>query len=161
MIYAIISLLILAVDFIVKYSINSAYKAGGIEIGVPFFKIGELFNLSYVQNEGAAWSMMNGKTFLLGIVSLLVCVVIVVYWIKEKPRKKLLCISLMLIFSGGLGNAIDRLFYGYVVDFIETAFMDFPVFNIADISITFGTILFIINILFFDKDKKKQSLIQD
>ena len=59
--------------------------------------------------------------------------------------------SLMLMFAGALGNAIDRIFRGYVVDFIETTFISFPVFNIADIAITVGAVLLIIYILFFDK----------
>lgn len=62
--------------------------------------------------------------------------------------------SLTLLFAGALGNAIDRIFRGYVVDFIETAFIDFPVFNVADIAITCGAVIMAIYIIFFDKDEK-------
>ena len=62
--------------------------------------------------------------------------------------------SLTLLFAGALGNAIDRIFRGYVIDFIETAFIDFPVFNVADIAITCGAVIMAIYIIFFDKDEK-------
>ena len=59
-----------------------------------------------------------------------------------------------MMFAGALGNAIDRVFYGYVVDFIAVRFIDFPVFNIADMAITIGAALVIIYVIFFDKDTK-------
>ena len=59
----------------------------------------------------------------------------------------------MLLFSGAFANAVDRIFRGYVVDFIETSFIRFPVFNIADIAITLGTVFLMIYLIFFDKDK--------
>ncbi|MBQ7976709.1 MAG: signal peptidase II, partial [Clostridia bacterium] len=57
-----------------------------------------------------------------------------------------------LIFAGALGNGLDRIFRGYVIDFIETAFINFPVFNIADISITIGAIVLVIYVMFLEKD---------
>ena len=63
-------------------------------------------------------------------------------------------VSLMLLFAGALGNAIDRVFRGFVVDFIKTSFINFPVFNVADIAITVGAALFIIYLMFFDNKKE-------
>ena len=76
----------------------------------------------------------------------------IIYVIIKKPKHTLQRTALMLIFSGALGNAIDRIFRGYVIDFIETAFISFPVFNIADIAITVGAALLIIYVIFFDKE---------
>ena len=90
---------------------------------------------------------------MLSLVSVAFCVGVVVYWILKKPTQKLFCVSLAMIFGGALGNAIDRIFYGFVVDFIETTFIDFPVFNIADIGITVGVALLMIHFIFFDKEE--------
>ena len=63
-------------------------------------------------------------------------------------------VSLSMMFGGAFGNAWDRIFYGYVVDFIETTFMEFAIFNIADIAITVGAVLMVIYVCFFDKEKE-------
>ena len=76
-----------------------------------------------------------------------------VYWLLKKPGHPLLCTSVTMMFAGALGNAIDRIFRGFVVDYISLAFMDFPVFNIADIAITVGAVLLVVFVMFFDKGK--------
>ncbi len=109
----------------------------------------------YVKNTGAAFSILSESTVLLGIVSVLFCIGVGIYWYLKKPKHKLLKLSVSLLFAGALGNAIDRVVRGFVVDFISTAFMDFPVFNVADIAITVGAVLLVIYILFFDKEEVK------
>ena len=79
-----------------------------------------------------------------------------VWFFMKKPESKLLKIATTFVFAGALGNAIDRVFLGYVVDFIETVFMDFPVFNVADILVCVGAGLFLVYELFFDTDIKKE-----
>ena len=81
---------------------------------------------------------------LLSIISIVFCIAVIIYWIKKKPTHPLLCTSLTMIFSGALANAIDRIFRGFVVDFINATFINFPVFNIADIAITVGAGLLIL-----------------
>lgn len=101
-----------------------------------------------VHNTGAAWGALSGATVALGAVSLVVCALIAVYvfaFAKQAPWVAYL--GLALVFAGGVGNAIDRFWHGYVVDFISTAFMDFPVFNIADVGVTVGVVLFVISLL--------------
>lgn len=110
-----------------------------------------ILNFIYVQNTGAAFSIFSGKTAVLGVISVLFCAGVLIFWISQKPRHTLFKLSLTLLFAGAFGNAIDRIFRGFVVDFIETAFIKFPVFNVADISITVGTVLLMIYLLFFDK----------
>ncbi len=114
-----------------------------------------LFDFVYVKNTGAAFSILSNSTALLGGVSLLFCAGVILYWYKKKPREKLLCLSLSILFAGAMGNAIDRVFRGFVVDFISTAFMKFPVFNIADIAITVGAAILVVYLLFFDKSAEK------
>lgn len=107
-----------------------------------------------VKNKGAAFSFLADKNYgiiILSVISLVFCAGVVWYLIKNKPQSKLFILSLVMMFAGALANVIDRIFRGFVVDFIETEFVNFPVFNIADISITVGAVLVIVYILFFDK----------
>lgn len=113
-----------------------------------------VFNFDYVKNTGAAFSILEGKTVALGIVSIVFCIAVAIYWFKAKLKSNLCRLSIVLLFAGAFGNAIDRLFRGFVVDFIQTAFMDFPVFNVADSAITIGAILLVVYLVFFDKDEK-------
>lgn len=113
-----------------------------------------LIDFVYVKNTGAAFSILSDSTTLLGVISVLFCLGVLVYWYFKKPEHILLKTSLTLLFAGALGNAVDRIFRGYVVDFIETVFIEFPVFNVADIAITFGAVIMAIYVIFFDKDEK-------
>lgn len=113
-----------------------------------------LFNITYVRNEGAAFSILSGRLGVLSVISVLFCIGVIAYFVIKRPKHKLWCTALALMFAGALGNAWDRIFYGYVVDFIETAFIDFPVFNIADMAITIGAALMVVYAIFFDGDTK-------
>mgnify|MGYP004493385635 FL=1 len=113
-----------------------------------------ILNLVYVKNTGAAFSILSGKTFFLSLISLAVCVGIVWYLIKNRPENKLMLLSVSLVLGGAVGNLIDRMLRGSVVDFFEVIFVDFPVFNVADIAITVGAVLLMIYVLFFDREKK-------
>lgn len=109
-----------------------------------------LFQFILVHNTGAAWGIFSNSTFALGIFSVIISVAVVA-WFASVARKGQIAllevISLALIASGGLGNAIDRLSYGYVVDFINCTFIDFPVFNVADIGVTVGIALLLLSVL--------------
>lgn len=147
MIWLIISLLIAAADQLVKYLILS-----NAQIGETVFSLKPIVEITYVQNTGAAFSMLEGKVWILGIVSALFCAAVVAYWIIKKPKHPLLCTSISMIFAGALGNAIDRLARGFVVDYIDAAFINFPVFNIADMAIVIGAGLFILYEILYDRN---------
>lgn len=112
-----------------------------------------LFRFHLIHNTGAAWGLFGDSTFLLGVVSSVICFVlfIVVAMFASRLSKGEL-IGLGLVFAGGLGNAIDRFMLGYVRDFIEFTFFDFPVFNIADTGVVCGIILFAI--CYFMRERK-------
>ena len=117
-----------------------------------------LFHLTYVQNTGAAFSSFRGQQWLF----ILVFAVLTVAVIWEFTTKKMgfstferWCIA--AIYAGGLGNMIDRLRLGYVVDMIEVEFMNFPVFNVADCFITCGCIAMMVSLVFFNKGFWKDS----
>ncbi len=149
MIWLLVSLAILAADQIVKYLVSV-----NIGVGETAFSVLNIFDVTYVQNQGAAFSVLSGRTVVLSVISVLFCIAVAVFWIKKKPSNTLLCTSLSLLFAGALGNGIDRIFRGYVVDYINLTFINFPVFNIADIGVTVGAALFILYIIFFDKEDK-------
>ncbi len=147
LLYGLISLLLIAADQISKIMISSGISGNARLILIP-----HVINIVYRKNTGAAFSILSDHVVLLGLISVIFCVGVIVFFIKRRPSHPLFCTSLTLIFAGALGNGIDRILRGYVVDFIETAFINFPVFNIADISITIGAILLIIYVIFYDKE---------
>lgn len=148
-IYFIIALAIIAADRLAKGAVASSAKVGETIASVPGVEI------IYVKNTGAAFSFMSGRVSLLAIVSIVFCIAAVVYWIVKKPRHYVMCTAVAMMFAGALGNAIDRISLGFVIDFIRVTFIDFPVFNIADIAITSGAALLIIYEIFFDRPEKQ------
>ena len=117
--------------------------------------------LTYVQNTGAAFSALQGMQWLFLVVFIVFTVGVVWEFIKKKmPFTTFERWCIAAIYAGGLGNMIDRLRFGYVVDMIKTEFMNFPVFNVADSFITCGCILLLVHLFFFNRefwkdDKKK------
>lgn len=108
-----------------------------------------IFSITYIQNTGAAFSVLQGKTLFLILVQLLVILSIVVYMvIKAQSAHWMLKTSLALIVGGGVGNLIDRIHNGYVVDFLHIQF--WPIFNVADISVCCGCGLLVIYVFFIE-----------
>ena len=108
--------------------------------------------LTYVQNTGAAFSSFEGMQWLFAVIFLIFTGLILwEYFKKPQPFTRLERWCIAAIYGGGLGNMIDRLRYGYVVDMIKTEFMEFPVFNVADCFITCGCIMLLVHLVFFNK----------
>lgn len=104
-----------------------------------------LFRVHLVYNTGGAWSIFSGATAALGAFSVLMCAGLLAFAIVQRTRISWLeIIGLALVIAGGLGNALDRFLLNHVVDFIDLTFMDFPVFNVADIGVTCGIVVFLI-----------------
>ena len=108
--------------------------------------------LTYVQNDGAAWSSFSGMQWLFAVIFIVFTVA--VFWEYRKQSMHFTpfewwCIA--AVYGGGLGNMIDRVRFGYVVDMIQTQFMDFPIFNVADCFICCGCIVLIAHLLLFNK----------
>ncbi len=117
---------------------------------------GTLLNFTYLENRGAAFGILQDSRLFFIILTIIIVGYLLYYFIKNyKTNKRLLNISLAFIITGALGNFYDRLFNGYVVDFIDFAFFEFPVFNIADIFVTVGSILMIIYFLVFEESDMK------
>lgn len=111
-----------------------------------------VLGLTYVQNTGAAFSSFEGMQWLFAVIFLIFTGLILwEYFKKTQPFTRLERWCIAAIYGGGLGNMIDRLRYGYVVDMIKTEFMEFPVFNVADCFITCGCIMLLVHLVFFNK----------
>ena len=111
-----------------------------------------VLGLTYVQNTGAAFSSFEGMQWLFAVIFLIFTGLILwEYFKKPQPCTRLERSCIAAIYGGGLGNMIDRLRYGYVVDMIKTEFMEFPVFNVADCFITCGCIMLLVHLVFFNK----------
>ena len=143
---------IVAADQITKYLTVAHIPAIGVQPLIP-----GLLQITYVQNTGAAFSSFEGQQWLFALI-FVVFTVLVLYEYFKKPMGftpfERWCIA--AIYAGGLGNMIDRVRFGYVVDMIETTFMDFPVFNVADCFITCGCILLMVHLFLFHKDFWKE-----
>ena len=141
--YIILSVFVLFLDRISKSSIVSAY-----DLGQPAPVIDGLFNITYVQNTGVAFGILDPfssslKVFFLCLVAGIAAVVVIVYSLRNDPRNKLLQGALALVLAGALGNLYDRIRFGYVIDFLEFHARGYywPSFNVADTSITIGVML--------------------
>lgn len=116
-----------------------------------------VLGFTYLQNTGAAFSSFEGMQWLFALIFLGFTIAIFYEYFKKPmgfTRAERWCIA--AIYGGGLGNMIDRLRLGYVVDMIETQFIDFPVFNVADCFITCGCIFLIAHLVFCNKEFWKE-----
>ncbi len=114
-----------------------------------------VFNLRYVENTGAAFSILQGKTFLLTVIPIVACIFMIYILATKKISSRMGTWGITLIFSGALGNLIDRVWRGAVVDMFDFELINFPVFNVADICVTVGAVLFFIYAIFFYDEAKK------
>jgi signal peptidase II len=149
MLALIIGIVLVVTDQLTKLLVLSSLKPiGKVELIKGFF------NLTYIENRGAAFGMLEGGKWLFLAITAVVLVLAVVYYLKapKTPQTLPVKIAVVMICSGAVGNAIDRLFRSYVVDFLDFIIFgyDFPVFNFADILVVLGTILFAGSILLFD-----------
>ena len=154
MFYALLVLIvgvITALDQITKALVVANIPIGGYVEAIP-----GLFHLTHIHNTGAAFSILTGqRTFFLIITALFLLIVVFCAVKQILPKPYLLILT--VITGGAIGNLIDRLFYGYVVDMIAVDFMNFAIFNVADIFVTCGAIVLVIYTLFFDREPKKEA----
>lgn len=156
----IVILALTGIDQLIKYFVVQNIAFGEI-IKVIKFGTHDIFSLTHITNDGAACSMMAGKTwFLIGLPFVVIAAVLVYMFFKRKDSK-LQMLSLTLIVAGGLGNLIDRIRLKKVVDYIRFEPIEFPIFNFADICVVIGAIIFCVYFLIIEEiqnKKKKQAV---
>lgn len=148
-----LSAVIVLFDQIIKYFVAN------LEFHHKFTIIHNFFNITYVQNDGAAWSILSGNRILLISVGFISLFLIYFFLIKNKELTTNEQISYSLLIGGIIGNLLDRIIRGYVIDYLDFKIFNyyFPVFNLADIMIVIGMILIIIQVLKDGKNEQNNS----
>ena len=143
--------LIIAFDQITKYFASLKLADGSVAKFIP-----GVVQFKYAKNTGMAFSMLSGARWAFIALTDVVCVGVFYYLFSNRCKSLWLYWSLGVILSGGIGNLIDRIRFGYVVDFIEPTFVNFAIFNIADCAVTCGAVV-LVGYLLYDafKDVKK------
>lgn len=151
MIEILIIILIIAVDQVTKYLATTYLRPiGSIDI------VKNIFSLTYVENRGAAFGILQNQRWFFIILTIAICLGMIYFLITQSNTSLFLRISLAMILGGAIGNLIDRIRLGYVVDMLHFTLIDFPVFNVADCFVVVGTILLAYYILFIaDKVEKE------
>ncbi|MFH4935267.1 signal peptidase II [Staphylococcus cohnii] len=139
-----ITIVILILDQITKFIITKT-----MQIGDSFEVIPNFLSITSHRNNGAAWGILSGKMAFFYIITVIILIILIVFFIKEAKHNLLMQIAISLLFAGALGNFIDRVLNGEVVDFVDTYIFsyNFPIFNVADSSLTIGVVLVIIALL--------------
>ena len=147
--------LVLAVSALIA-GIDQAIKYFVVQDLMPIKEvkvIDGLFSLVYVENRGVALGMMQDHVWLFAVITVLLIAVLLFFIISKKFTGKLFIISTMLLIGGGIGNFVDRVTKGFVVDYLSVSFFP-PVCNFADYCITVGAVLLIISMIMSDMSKK-------
>lgn len=148
-IYYVIAIVLLLLDQFTKYIVVQ---------NIPLFDVKEfipgVLSWMYIRNTGAAWSILEGQMWFFYIITTVVVVAIVYMMQKYAKGNWLFSLGLAMILAGAVGNFIDRLRLGYVVDMVRLEFINFPIFNVADMSLSVGVVLVIIYVLLDEKNKK-------
>lgn len=139
-----ISLLLVVIDQIVKILVISK-----MTLQQSIIVINNFFNITYVRNTGAAWSILSGNVLLLIMISVVALVVIYYYLIKDKELNKIDVVSYSMLIGGIIGNLIDRVVHGYVIDYLDFKIFNynFPIFNVADTLIVISIIIIGISLI--------------
>lgn len=155
--YYSVSLFIIILDQLTKWFVVHNMEVGDrISVWDPWFGI-----LSH-RNRGAAWGMLQGQMWVFYIVTIIVVGAVIYYFHKEGKNRPFLGISLMVLLGGAIGNFIDRVFRGEVVDFIDVLIpiinYDFPIFNVADAALTISVVMLIF--AFLREEQKEQEKVK-
>lgn len=151
MLYTLLAAALVLIDQVVKALVRTYISPGSTIPFVPY-----LMDLTYVQNTGAAFSILRSHTWLLTAISLVVSVALAVAIWRRVFTHPVGLAALSVVLGGAVGNLIDRALFGYVTDMFMTTFISFPVFNVADICVVLGGIATVVYVLFFyDKLEKK------
>lgn len=149
--------LFLVVDQVTKVAVRAAVRSGFIATDV----IPGIIEFRFAVNIGAAFSLGEGFGLVFVLLALAVVVFTLVYLSRAPLVSKLEVIGLGMLAGGAVGNAIDRLVFGYVTDFIATQFISFPIFNVADIGITCGAVIAFIGFMISPANKAEKETAQD
>lgn len=148
-----VSALLVAADQIIKQLVVGVEYLN-LMTSEPIVLIPGVLQLTYTGNDGAALNIFSGQRIFLIVIVSLVVIGILYLMVFKHIRSKPILWSCAVIVAGGIGNLIDRIAYGYVIDYIEVLFFDFAIFNFADCLVTCGVLFLIVYLIFFHRDEK-------
>lgn len=148
--YYILAAAIIVLDQLTKWIVASQMAIGG---NIPIWR--GVVSITSHRNRGAAFGILQGRMWLFYVITVIVVIGVIYYLQKQGRKHPLLGVALALVLGGALGNFIDRIFRGEVVDFVYFRIINFPIFNTADSSLVIGVILIFIYTLFFEGKKEK------
>lgn len=134
--------LVIADQLIKIWAINELKPVKAIDF-IHFGNL-DIMDLRYVQNEGAAFSSLSGKRWFLVVLVIVMLIGLLIFVVKYKYKHPFFMTSAVMVMSGGVGNLIDRIRFGYVVDYLDVKLFNFAVFNFADICVVLGAIFMLI-----------------
>ncbi len=144
---------LIAVDQLTKWLAVTYLKGAD-----PIVVIDRIFSFTYTENTGAAWNMFAGQRWLLvGVTAVMLIGMLIVLLSGRFRAHKMAMAGGVLVVAGGLGNLIDRMWRGYVVDFLKTEFIDFPIFNGADCFVVIGALLLFVYFVFIYSDSSEKT----
>ncbi len=162
LLFILITLLAVILDQVSKALVLNAVFAKGFPTDVPLSTSVELsrpidgiLHFTYVSNEGAAFGMLSEHRWVFMVLSSVAILAIIAYVFWMKPKSIFARIAFAFVVGGGIGNMIDRLFMGFVVDFIDVTCINFYIFNIADCFVCVGCAMLLLYLLFFDEKKQE------
>ncbi len=143
-------ILITALDQLCKLAaVRELMQVGTIPL------IPNVFHLTYCENPGAGFGVFASYTTVLSVLTLLIIIAAIVYVVVKRPKHRLFITALTFMVGGAIGNLLDRIRLGYVVDFLDFRWIHFPIFNIADCFITVGAVMFAIYVIFLSEKKEQ------
>lgn len=151
LIYLGIAAVVIVLDQLLKIFIATNYSVGEVHQIIP-----HVLSFNYLQNNGGAGNILSGKMWLFYLISAIVIPILLYFLIKKGKTKKEIFfkIGLAVLLGGIVGNLIDRIRLGYVIDMLQLDFIQFNIFNIADSAITVGIAMLFIYLIFLDREEK-------
>lgn len=148
-IYLLLSAVLIGLDQFVKYWVVENISLGEVQDFIP-----GILSLTHIRNTGGAWSILEGQMWFFYIITVVAVVAAVYFLVKNLKGSKWMTIGISLVLAGAVGNFIDRIRLGYVVDMFRTEFMSFPIFNVADCALVIGAILIFIEFILEERREK-------
>lgn len=149
-IYYIIAMILIGLDQLSKYLTVQEIALGEIVHVIP-----DILSLTYIRNSGAAWSILEDQMIFFYVITVVVVGALIYFLHTEGKRSPIASTGIAFIMGGAIGNFIDRLHLKYVIDMIRLEFINFPIFNVADMALTIGVIILIGYIVYDELVKKK------
>ncbi|RAN58246.1 signal peptidase II [Dolosigranulum pigrum] len=149
-IYYIIAMILIGLDQLSKYLTVQEIALGEVVPVIP-----DVLSLTYIRNSGAAWSILEDQMIFFYVITVVVVGALIYFLHTEGKRSPIASTGIAFIMGGAIGNFIDRLHLKYVIDMIRLEFINFPIFNVADMALTIGVIILIGYIVYDELVKKK------